>query len=331
VRAKVKLSELKPNPFKKFIQEGRIDPLVVKQIKESMSKTSVWEQWVVREAEEGYEIAFGHHRLKAAIELLGKEHEVSVQVEKYDDDRMFFALADENAGPEESVEAQCDVVVAARERLLKNPELCKQLAHDEPPVAKHGHAQHEHGSERCVAAYLGEENWSRPKVNRLLQLANNFDKSLLKDIAPEGGKNGSDRRKRIGVNAALELAKLPKKAQRAVMREAQKAEVGVREIKEIVSASAKQPERAGEIAKDIIAASGPLVLSVQVREKTKEFATFIKETAEEGRRFSKKLARILEFKAEFDNDIYRRTLSRTYLESVCRDINKQSGNLFGGE
>jgi ParB-like nuclease domain len=229
MRTKVKLSELKPNPFKKSIQEGRIDQGVVNQIKESMSKTSVWEQWVVREAEEGYEIAFGHHRLKAAIDLLGKDYEVSVQVEKYDDDQMFVALADENAGPEESVEAQCDVVVAARERLLKNPELCK-LPH-RGAASKTGE-QHEHGSERCIAAYLGEENWGKTKVDRLLQLATNFDRSLLRDLTPE--QDFIAKQKRIGVNSALELTKLPKRAQKTVLRKAQKARVGFREIKEIV-------------------------------------------------------------------------------------------------
>jgi len=58
------------------IQGGRIDSLVVKQIQESASKTSFWEQWVVRKNGDGYEIAFGHHRLAAAIELFGKNYEV---------------------------------------------------------------------------------------------------------------------------------------------------------------------------------------------------------------------------------------------------------------
>jgi hypothetical protein len=70
-------------------------------------------------------------------------------------------MADENSGPEESIEAQCDVVIAARERLKSNPELCKVSHRDSP--SKTGE-QHQHGSERCICAYLGEENWGKSKV-----------------------------------------------------------------------------------------------------------------------------------------------------------------------
>lgn len=63
-----------------------------------------------------------------------------------------------------------DVVVAARERLRRNPGLCKLelLSHGEtatrsPKGGRLPGEQHEHGSVCCVAAYLGEENWSRAK------------------------------------------------------------------------------------------------------------------------------------------------------------------------
>ena len=65
-RVKVQLKDLKPNPYKKDIRGGFIDEIVVEQIKESASKTSFWEQWVVRE-KDAFELAFGHHRLAAAI------------------------------------------------------------------------------------------------------------------------------------------------------------------------------------------------------------------------------------------------------------------------
>src|SRR5690242_13637785 len=112
-RVTVALSDLKPNPFKKDICGGRLDPEVVSQIKESATKTSFWEQWVVRKTDAGYEMAFGHHRLQAAIELFGAAHRVGVQLEDYSDEQMMIALADENSGDEASTEERVDTVVRA--------------------------------------------------------------------------------------------------------------------------------------------------------------------------------------------------------------------------
>jgi hypothetical protein len=175
-RVKVQLKDLKPNPYKKDIRGGFIDEIVVEQIKESASKTSFWEQWVVRE-KDAFELAFGHHRLAAAIALYGPNYEVSVQVEPYTDEQMLVALADENAGNEESVEAQVDVIRVARKFLKEHPEACKrQPLHSVAAVQKHAHAQVcQHGSERCILAFLGEANWNERRVHNLVSIADRFD------------------------------------------------------------------------------------------------------------------------------------------------------------
>jgi ParB-like chromosome segregation protein Spo0J len=78
----VQLGELKPNPFKKEIQNGSIDPEKLEYLQDSMETDKVWEWGVVRKNSDGdYELVFGHHRLQAAIAAKGKKFEMTVQVE----------------------------------------------------------------------------------------------------------------------------------------------------------------------------------------------------------------------------------------------------------
>jgi hypothetical protein len=170
------LGELKPNPFKKDIQNGRIDPVVVKQIVESTKKTSFWEQWVARKYGDEYQIAFGHHRLAAAIELFGKKHEVSVQIEPYTDEQMLIALADENAGPESTLHERIDTVLVAQKFLNEHPESCKRnISAGRKTSDQGGGCKVGDHDGLCVTTLLGEENWSKTTVYDALALWTKLD------------------------------------------------------------------------------------------------------------------------------------------------------------
>ena len=58
-----------------------------------------------------------------------------------------------------------------REYLLKHFDACKAIrptVGQMTPAEKSGAARHECGSVRCITAFLGEENWSKSRVGRLL-------------------------------------------------------------------------------------------------------------------------------------------------------------------
>lgn len=226
----VKLSELKPNPYKKFIGNGEIDEDVVLQILESAERTSLWEQWVVRETESGYQLAFGHNRLAAARKLLGADGKVSVQVEDYSDPQMYVAMADENSGDEELITHQVDVVRKAQQLLTSNPLWCKHLVGASADrtgtskFARHDN-QHVHGSVDCILAFLGEKNWSHTKVVNLLQLAENADPSVLQ--ATISRKSRHSTRGQIGRRAVMALSDLPKQVQRAAVEVIEKLDVAI--------------------------------------------------------------------------------------------------------
>jgi hypothetical protein len=94
---------------------------------------------------------------------------------------------DENAGAGSTLREEIDTVKAAQKFLLAHPEACKQPAHGELPVKKHGHAQGcEHGKAPCITAFLGKENWSLPKVKRILHAGENLEPFVISHTAPTG-------------------------------------------------------------------------------------------------------------------------------------------------
>jgi len=254
-RILLKLKDLKSNPFKKHIQGGRLDPATVERIAESASKTSFWEQWVVRKHDGEYQLAFGHHRRAAAIKLFGQDREVSCQLEDYTDAQMFVALADENAGEGATAAEQIDVVRFAREYLRKNPTACKYVPSNgrtaHPEKARHT-SSHEHGSVDCVLSFLGENNWSRSKVADFLLMASNLDEVVKQQIAPPTGSRSGPgghgiQPGEIGQQAAVALASpdIAKETQRAAAKVIKHADVAIPvfAVKDAVREVAKLPKK----------------------------------------------------------------------------------------
>lgn len=93
---RVKLSSLRPNPWRHFetyeIVDEKIETLV-----ESISETGFWKgQITARPADKAYEIAWGHHRWIAAKEALGEEAFIQIIVDNLTDDDMLRRMAREN-------------------------------------------------------------------------------------------------------------------------------------------------------------------------------------------------------------------------------------------
>lgn len=95
---KVKVEQLRPNPFRRMDKYPIIYDKVEK-LKNSISETSFWDNILARKKNENghepvFEIAYGHHRLKA-IKDLGIE-EVDIPVRELDDETMIKIMANEN-------------------------------------------------------------------------------------------------------------------------------------------------------------------------------------------------------------------------------------------
>lgn len=110
---KVAISQLRSNPFRE-LDDYPIDREKVDKLKESISETGFWGTIVARKKGNAYEIAFGHHRQVALVELqhegvIGKSEKVDIIVRDLTNEQMIQLMARENLeewGTNAYIEAQ---------------------------------------------------------------------------------------------------------------------------------------------------------------------------------------------------------------------------------
>lgn len=110
---KVAVSQLRPNPFRE-LDDYPIDRDKVDKLKESISETGFWGTIVARKKGNAFEIAFGHHRQVALVELqqegiIGKSEKVDIIVRDLTNEQMIQLMARENLeewGTNAYIEAQ---------------------------------------------------------------------------------------------------------------------------------------------------------------------------------------------------------------------------------
>jgi len=97
------LSELKQVALSSLYSNPHRDPKVfplredrVEKIKASIEAEGFWEGVIARPAKDGYEIAFGHHRVEAAKRALGAKERVPIIVRDLDDSEMLRFMEREN-------------------------------------------------------------------------------------------------------------------------------------------------------------------------------------------------------------------------------------------
>ena len=126
----LKLSQLRDNPARN-LKDYPIDREVVARIKASMGSTGLWNNLQVRPhpTEKGaYQIASGHHRLRAALAEFGPKCEVTAQCGNYGDFDMLRMMLAENtarrhASPGEDTQAIESAIVMIHRLMDRVPEL----------------------------------------------------------------------------------------------------------------------------------------------------------------------------------------------------------------
>jgi len=89
----IQVNQLRPNPFRR-IDAYPINREKVESLKASIDETSFWNNILVRPVKDGYEVAYGHHRLVALQEL--GVIDIEAPVKAIDDGLMFKIMANEN-------------------------------------------------------------------------------------------------------------------------------------------------------------------------------------------------------------------------------------------
>jgi hypothetical protein len=170
----VELGQLRPNPF----QLRKPDRYEIDDLKDAINELGLFENWVARAKLRWnvYEIAFGHTKLQAAIELFGVNRTVAVQVEDYSDAQMLIAMAAHSrSNKSKSCMDWLNVMRCARDFLQECPHECTFVL---PPRRR----VHHHASAECISSFLGPLSWPEEMVAPILKSVNGLDNALAHSI-----------------------------------------------------------------------------------------------------------------------------------------------------
>jgi len=251
---KIRISELKPNPFKKEINKGKLDESRLEILKESIEHNTLPEIFTVRKKGDAYELTSGHHRIEALKRYKGKDHEVMINVVDFDDEQMLIDMVRENI-TQRNIEFKDteDSVMLAKKYLTER--LRKGTLHR----AEHTRQDQDIGA-REIAKFLSKngKTISHSQIAKYINISEGLNPKVH-SIVTKGNQGHTDSGK-IGLELANKLAMVADKSDQngllKALKEANKEGISQEKLVQELTKFKAAPE---EIKKDIV--SGNIKIS----------------------------------------------------------------------
>ena len=172
-RVKIKLKDLKPNPFRN-IEHYPINQEKVKRLEASIKETGFWQNILCRKRDGNFEIAYGHHRLVAIKNLFSPDKELSVIVQDLSDEMMIKIMGNENDEGYNCMPSVIDdTVKSAKSFLEENPDVARKVL-----SSKRSEFKRVRLGAPMIANFLGE-NWKVTRVEESLSRLNMIEEGIV--------------------------------------------------------------------------------------------------------------------------------------------------------
>lgn len=246
---KIKISELNPNPFKKFINDGKLDGERVGKLKESIEHGTLPENFTARKSNGKYEIASGHHRLEAIKQVKGMDYEVGVEEVNYDDETMLIDMVRENLTQRDTdFKDTEDSIVLARAWLQSGVNSVKrfnEIKHQKTQKNPKGAGRpDEPDSSRQIAQFLSKQGKmiSHVTICSYLTIYDKLDPELHEKVQKLESATKEEREEALPKRVASELAQIEQEYQKPVYEQIKSAELNKENSIKAISTFKKAPE-----------------------------------------------------------------------------------------
>lgn len=212
---KIKISELKPNPFKKQIAKGKLDEDQVKRIMSNMKELGLMGALPVFKKGNNYHLINGHHRIEALKREFGKDYQVEVVVHNYSEEQVLRGMVIENLTQRANdFKEEVENIVTIKNYLKKH--VAVQPLNTQNPRPQN---QPQPDSLRSVIAWLNKngEVMSIGKISSLLNIRENLDEELFERVEKVSHATGDKEGETIGVKDAISLSKIEDKKEQKDM------------------------------------------------------------------------------------------------------------------
>lgn len=245
----IKLGDIKPNPFKKNINNGELNDNTISKLIESIEHGTLPEIFSVRKSGKDYELCFGHHRRKALENKKGKTHKVLCNIVERTNDQMLVDMARENlAQRSDDFREERGTVLFVREYLAG------VMGHDtRDNTGRINKASTSQGiGARQIALFLSKDGKvvSHNKVARILKIENSISPDIIKDVERSSNQWDKDNSK-ISVSVAEEISQIKDhKDQKMFVEEVKEKQIGHKVLREAVSEFQKADDETKEMVRN---------------------------------------------------------------------------------
>ena len=190
---KVKLSQLKSNPFKKEINKGKFDRAQINRLKSNLKELGLMGSIPARKNGKNIEMVSHHHRVQALKEVYDSNYEIEVTLKDYSNEQMLRGMVIEN------LTQRVDDFKEVNENLkvIQKYLMTVQTLNTHKKLDKKGriNRQEETGSVRQINKWLNKngEVLSIGTISMHLKIAENLDKELYDRIEKTHYGNASRR------------------------------------------------------------------------------------------------------------------------------------------
>jgi len=243
----IQLKDIKPNPFKKEIDGGKLNEEQLGKLIEGYKQTTFHENLLARKnKKEEIELVYGHHRLEAAKRVYGKNHTISINLVDYNDEQMIIDMCRENLTQRwNEFRQELDAVLLSKKWLLN-----VQQMDDQKYQGRGGDHRSKEIGARQIATFLSKEGKTicKSKVADLLNMYEKLDKSILEKTRKFTNQQDLEE-KGVTYRQALVLSRIEdKEEQKDLLEVIQKENGNVMEISKKINKYKEAPE---EIKKKI--------------------------------------------------------------------------------
>ena len=284
---KLKLSELKPNPFKKQISKGELNKEQVNKIKANIKELGFFGSLPIFKKDDKYYLIAGHHRVQALKEVYGKDYLVEAVVSDYNEDQVFKGMVIENITQRgQEFRELNENIVAIETYINSHSDILKSLRDSRSHPSKSPYGQGEkmknEFKEKATASDIGfwidkktEEVISHDVITQNLNIFHKLDIELRKGVEKKHDKTSIERAEdSLNYTQAVLLSGVDKEEQKPLAKVLKESrEQRVREQSKLISRYKEAPEEVKEQIKKGIVDLADIELAItqyNLKQKNKE-------------------------------------------------------------
>ncbi len=231
----VKVGQLKPNPFKKYINNGKLDPARTEKLEESISHGTLPFNFQGREHNGELQISSGHHTQKATENKKGKDFIVNFTINDFSDEQMLVDMIRENLthrgtdfrDMEDSI-VLSRAWIQSKERSVKPFDT--RFTRKEKGLFTGSKIKID--SVRSISKFLSKQGktLSHETIRSYLLIHDQLDQGIHKAVGKIESATKEEAKNKIGVRVASTLALFEKKQQKPLFEQIKKSKLNRDEI-----------------------------------------------------------------------------------------------------